>query len=227
MRGALPAVGVVALLLVAGCSGSVLSDSYTFHSSPATVEEAALEDTGFEHLETRQFWVNRTRSVRDEEVEIRVSNHVALYAKSAEVGGGETPYAGFVTITSPEAGVLGRPMNPLARLSNRQLVDRAMSHVEDVAGERYGELDDVRETGSSRRTVLGEETTVSRFRATGETRSGTPVEAVLLVTKVTHGDDVVVLVGAYPERVGSGDRAVGVDETDAIRRLLGAVSHEE
>lgn len=218
---------LVGLVLVAGCSGSLLESSYEFHASPATVDEAAQGSTGFEHQETRQFWINRTRDVRDQEVQVNVSNHAAVYTKSAEFGGERTPYAGFVALTSPEASILGQPMNPLARLSNRQLVERARSYVERMLGDQYGELRDVREVGSSRTTILGEETEVSRFRATGVTSSGTEVEAVFLVTKVTHGGDVVVLAGAYPVEVGSGESAVAVDESDAILTLMGSVSHEE
>lgn len=226
-RRTLPSLAVVALVLAAGCSGSLLEGSYTFESSPATVEDAAITETGFQELETRQFWVNRTRTVNDEEIEVHVSNNAVLYAKSTEIGGESTPYAGFVTITSPKASVLGQSMNPLSRMSNRELVDRAKSYVDDIAGDRFGELNDVREVGSSQTTVLGTETEVSRFRATGETRTGTPVEAVFFVTKVTHGDDIVVLVGAYPEQLGTGDSAVSIDESSAIRTMMGAISHEE
>lgn len=230
VRGVLPSVALVGLVLVAGCSGSLLDGSYTFTSSPATVDDVAITETGFQELESRQFWVNRTRQINDQEVDVHVSNHAVLYTRSTEIGGEQTPYAGFVTISSPQASVLGQPMNPLASMSNRELVERARSYVDEVGGDQFGELRDVREVDTSRRTVLGEETKVSRFHATGETRTGAPVEAVLFVTKVTHGGDVVVLVGAYPRKLGSGEGAITVDDAtheEMVRQLMGAVSHEE
>lgn len=204
-------VFVALLVLLGGCTGA-LSGPVTFSASEATVDDAALEETGYEHNRTEELTVTRTFSAAGQSKEVEVTNYVSEYHKTVGIQGvAEKRAAVFATFASPQVEVLGQSFNPLAKYDNRQLAERFTDQLDSV--------DDLRKVDSQNRTMLGEHTEVTKFEATVTTSFGFEFDAYVHVTKVEHGGDHVVALAVYPQRLG--------DQSESVDRLLEGVEHPE
>jgi hypothetical protein len=203
---------VLALLVVtSGCTG-FLSGPVTFSATEATVSDAALEETGYEHNRTDKKVVSRTFEKAGQSKEVEVTNWISEYHKRVGLPGvGEKKVAVFATFTSPQVDVLGKSFNPLSKYDNRELAEQFTAQLDSV--------EDVREVDSSERTMLGETTKVTKFEATVTTATGIEFDAYVHVTKVKHEGDYVVALAVYPQQLGSQD--------ENVARLLEGVEHGE
>ena len=210
-RNLLAGVLVAALVVTSGCTG-VLSGPVTFSASEATVSDAALEETGYQHNRTDKMEVSRTFTAAGQSKEVEVTNWISEYHQKAGLPGvGEKKVAVFATFASPKVEVLGKSFNPLSKYDNRQLAERFTTQLDSV--------NDVRKVDSRNRTMLGQSTEVTKFEASVQTTTGVEFDAYIHVTKVEHGDDFVVALAVYPQKLSG--------QSDKVGRLLDGVEHEK
>ena len=131
-RNLLAGVLVAALVVTSGCTG-VLSGPVTFSASEATVSDAALEETGYQHNRTDKMEVSRTFTAAGQSKEVEVTNWISEYHQEAGLPGvGEKKVAVFATFASPKVEVLGKSFNPLSKYDNRQLAERFTTQLDSV-----------------------------------------------------------------------------------------------
>lgn len=199
-------------LATSGCSQAVSGGPITFEASPASVSDAALQETGYRAQQREQYQVNRTVDLPAVgEREVRIGNHVATYSRiEAGNGTGEQSAAGgFVVLSTPQAKVAGQGTNPLGTMPLKQLV-------EQVANRAGGDQSEIRHVGTEGITVLGTDTKAEKF-STKTSVDGETVETYVYVVRVGHGDDYVVGVGVLPKQF-EGDEG-------AIYRLMRGLQH--
>ena len=192
-RGA--AVVAVALLMVtSGCIGFLTgSEPLRFSAEPATVSGSVAEDAGYEYNGTRELTVNRSFEVGGQERRVVATNRIADYSKSIELGPlGEAEVGVFNVVTTPAVEVAGQTLNPIGSYSNARLVE--------FVQQQYSGLGDIQRVSEQNVTIQGTETTVTKFSATA-TIEGQEVDVFIHVTKYRNGDDFVVAVGVYPQRL--------------------------
>jgi hypothetical protein len=210
-RSGVAGVLLAVLVVTSGCTG-VLSDPVSFSASKATVSDAALDATGYEHRRTDRMGVNRTFSAAGQEKKVEVTNWISEYDRQVGLPGvGEKRAAMFVTFASPKVEVLGKSFNPLAEYDDRRVAER---FVDQLA--RVGNL---REVETRNRTMLGTATEVTKFETNVRTAGGVEFDAYLHLTTVEHEGDVVVAVAVYPRLLSGQDEKVG--------RLLEGIQHGE
>lgn len=200
------------LLLSSGCIGFLVgSDAAEFAASKATVSDAVLSETGYETQHVQERTVNRSFEVGGQERRVQVTNWAAQYHRSVSVGPlVKQDLAVFAVFSTPQVKVLGRSFNPVGRLSNEELVKQVQS--------RYSSLNDVQQVGSRNVTMLGTETTVSKFAAT-TTVGGMQIDVYVHLTKVKHEDDYVIALAVYPQQLDG--------EEERVLTLIEGVQHAE
>lgn len=202
-------MALVAILVASsGCVSVLSGGTTTFESSPATVSDATLQETGYtaETNETETLEENVT--VLGRERTVRVVNHVSVYDKEVSLGTfGEIEGARFAVITTPDATALGQSLNPLADLSERELVDRFSG--------RYGGVSNVSHVNNRTVQSLGESRDVEKFTGTVE-RAGIPFQVAVHVTKFQHDGDWVVAAAVAGQRL---------DEQGNVDELLRSLHH--
>lgn len=210
-RARVAALSCCLLLATAGCLGFLTGDEpMHFAAEPATVDGAALDETGYEQY--REATTNRTRnySAAGQTRQVTVTNEIRGYNRTLGLGPlGERDLGRFVVLSTPAVSIAGQTFNPVGDWSNRRLVREFTSAYDGVENVQFEE----------NRTVqaLGEPRTVSRY--TGETEiAGQPVDVAIHVTKFRHGDDFVVAFAVHPEMIDG--------EADRIDELLRGLDHE-
>lgn len=222
LLGGLAAVSVAAfavvvsivLLILALVFGIPIGDV----ASPATVPADELATFGYVGDDPSEFTIERRVTLFD----VSVTNWIASYRKGGPDGGGETPStddldstaddeietATLVVLSTPDASVAGRSLNPLVRLSDGQLVATVLERLD---GFDDVEIENVREVDAERRHILDDEVTVRTYAAEGGDTS-----LLVHLAIVEHEDDVIVLVGTHPE---------AMDERATLLSLMETVDH--
>lgn len=197
---AIAALAVVVLL--AGCTGGALS----FSASPASVDEAALESANYTGQAPEQVTINETVEVAGVSRQVTATTWTASYAAN------DTP-ATLVVASTPDATVAGQSVNPIARLTGKELLQRV---AQEIGNSDQVDLEDVEVVQRENREILGQETEVTTFATTASTEQGdVPIRVHL--ASVSHEGDVVVLVGVHPEEV---------DERSTQLTLMEAAEHQ-
>ena len=193
-RRGVAVVAVALLMVTSGCIGFLTgSESLRFSAEPAAVSGAAAEEAGYEYNGTRDLTVNRSFDVGGQERRVVATNRIADYTKSIELGPlGEAEVGVFNVVTTPAVEVAGQTLNPIGSYSNARLVE--------FVQQEYSGLGDIQRVSERNITVQGTETTVTKFSATA-TIEGQEVDVFVHVTKYRNGDDFVVAVGVYPQRL--------------------------
>ena len=193
------------LTITAGCSA--LSGGTTFTADRGTVSGSALDDTGYalENESTQTI----SRSFAEQDVE--VNNQLTEYARSSDAPVfGDTQVARFTVFTTPAVEVAEQgPFNPVADLNNTELALRLQN--------QYGTIENVRREGNRTETMLGQETTVGKFRADARTADGTSTEVFMHITQVSDGDDFVIAIAVYPTQLDG--------EEETVNTLINGVQH--
>ena len=206
------AATVALLVVTSGCIGFLAGDKpLSVESTEASVSSSTLEDAGYEHNRTTTVTVERTFEAAGQSRDVVATNYLTEYEKSVDLGamGGERKAAVFVAFTTPKVEVLGKTFNPVGDMSNRELLGQLQS--------RYDSIEVGQQSGSDTVSVLGTEATVERFD--GQARiGGTSVDIYVHVTKIEHGDDYVIAVGVYPQRLDG--------ERENVLRLVSGLQHE-
>ncbi|MFB6222052.1 MAG: DUF6517 family protein [Haloarcula sp.] len=208
-RGLLTAL--VGLLVVSsGCVGLLTGETVEFDASPASVDDSALEETGYEQTMADEQTIERTVTVAGQERTVRVTNQMRQYQRGIDLGPlGEVEASRFVVFSTPSASVAGQALNPAADWSNERLVEEVAS--------RNSQIDDVQFERNRSVDALGESREVSVFSGT-TTIEGQEVDVLIHLASFEHDGDVVVAVGIYPERVDG-------RESDRVDTMLGGLSH--
>lgn len=206
------------LTVTAGCSGGILGGDGPIEAtaSPVSVSGSALEEAGFEEADTREVTINRTVSVQDQERRIIITNHVAGYRPADSGSGAEVPVA-VAAVSTPQVQALGVALNPVANMG----VGDAVQFAAQTGAQFGGSISNIEQVDSWETTVLGDETTVTKFTATVE-RDGRTVDLYVHATKVQDGDDIVLVIAAYPQVL----EEQGVLSGEDLAPMFEGVEHE-
>lgn len=212
MRERLFAVaGVLLLVSFAGCS-MLTGGPVTFGANKATVSEQALSQTNYEEQSVNQSVITRNVSAAGQSKTVKVTNWIAQYDRSVDLGPlGSQRAAVFSVVASPQVNVLGKSFNPIGDYPRERIVMMLQS--------RYESIDNVQPVGNYSATVLGHNTTVGKFSAEAKLVGGQSADVYVHVTRVQDGDDYVLAVAVYPQRLDD-------TESEHVRTLLGGVQHD-
>lgn len=211
-RRTLVAATLVGLLLTSGCIGFITgSEALQFSSEPVAVTDSAQQETSYEQYRKEPQTVTRQFQAAGQTRDVEVTNHVAEYARSVSIPlFGDQQVARFTVLATPKVTIAEQgPFNPVGDMNNTELVLTLQ--------EKYETISNVRPESERTMTVLGNETTVSKFRADATTDTGQSVEVFIHLTKVDHGDDYLVAVGVYPAKADG--------EQENVDTLLQSIVH--
>jgi hypothetical protein len=203
-------LAVGGLVGTSGCLEFVTGErAAVFEADPAATNVDVASDAGYRTDGPRELPVERSFGVAGESRTVRVVNQVTTYEKRLPLPLVEDPKLGvFSLISSPSVEVAGEEFNPLGEYSNDRLLEMIRSS--------YGGFRSVERVSSREETVLGTETTVTKYTAKAPV-NGASLDVYLHVTKVRHEDDYVVALGVYPRRF--------VDEEANLLRMMRAIIH--
>jgi len=207
------AAGAAGLTIgLAGCAATQTE----FEAAPGRFSTAAADAAGYRLVNETAAVTRRTVDIGGSEREITVRNQVAEYERGVVVAGSERPLAGATVVTTPSIAVASRELNPVADAPLDSLADRAAGRVGDqLAGDG---LEDLSSVGNEQTTVLGTETELGVFE--GTTQVGpTTVALRLLVCRVSHAGDFVLVGVTYPA-------ALATDERPRAETLFAGVEHD-
>lgn len=207
MKRVAVAAVLAGLLVTSGCIGFLTgSEALSFEARQVSVSADAKSETGYERTNGGSSTMNRSFAGR----QVRVTNRFVELGRSADLPGvGDTKVARFTVFATPQVKIAGQTFNPIGKLNNTELVSRLQ--------QQYGSLSNVRRVDERSDTVLGGETTVTKFRADAKMQGGREVEVFVHVTKVKHEGDFVVAVAVYPTKLDG--------EETKVDRLLAGIQH--
>ncbi|TYL38576.1 hypothetical protein CV102_12325 [Natronococcus pandeyae] len=191
-RHVIAGAGSIGLASLAGCLGLAGLDAH--EASPAGVDPAVRDDTGYEQTEVDDLRIEEEVGVSAASEEIVVTNYLTEHEKAVDMGPlGEQRGAEFTILSTPKVGVAGQNFNPVEDKSAAELVEL-------IAG-NYDAVGDVEHVSDDEVTILEQSTTMSTFVADAEFE-GQSVDVNLHVTEaVETDDDLLVTIGVYPERL--------------------------
>lgn len=204
---------VLALVVVlAGCGGGGGGiDVVTAEASSATIGDDALSAAGYQQHRVSRDSIrgNRTVSIQGD-VELQASYRLNATTSVAEYRARASPPAVVSVYSVPQVqpfDAVNVTLNPVRELSVADLTARVQT--------AYSSVSDVSHVRNTTVTMLGNETTVSTYAATGTTGNRT-VAVAIHVARVRHEGDVVIAVGVHPE---------GMDAKATVLELVSAVEH--
>mgnify|MGYP006948679227 FL=1 len=192
-------------IFVAGVAGCVATqEEFEFEADPGAFANEVVEDAGYEELDQQEVVVNRTVEAGGTERDVTVINYSTEYERSVDIAGQRRPLAAAVVFVTPSASVVGQEYNPIADESLTELARRANGRLGTrMAG---GEIEDIEKLEERSMTVLDSGTSVGVFSGRTEL-GGTELSIRLLVTRVKHENDYVILGAAYPEQLAPEERS--------------------
>ncbi|MFC4405610.1 DUF6517 family protein [Haloarchaeobius iranensis] len=207
-------LAVTLLLTGAGCIGFITGEEpLTYSAERATVADSALGDGGTGYTE---------RSVDQEVIEqtsedlgnrtVVIENWLARYEKQDDFI--DETVGVFAVVSTHEVDVVGEPQNPIANMSEGEVLTELVGQYETS----YGDLSGAERTDTLQATMLGEQTDVAVFTTTTNF-AGREVEVNIYVSVVKHGDDYVVAIGGHPTQLP--------DERDNILDLIESIEHSD
>jgi len=191
-RAFIAGAGGLTLSAFAGCLGAVGLDEH--EATPAGVEPAVRDETGYERTNVEEQVIRRTINVGVSE-EITVRNYLTEYEKGVDLGPvGNVRAAAFTVLTSPQISIAGRELNPIEGMSTEELVGSIEADFEGI--------ENVQHVEDGEATVLDQETTESMFEADAALGGGVTVDVNVHVTEsVRTASDHLVTIGVYPQQV--------------------------
>lgn len=201
-----------AAVALSGCLRTALNSVTSLESTPASVDQTVLNETGYQLVGTEAV-------VNEEEIEaagisdtIVVTSHLTEYEKSVGLEEfAKQPTAMFSVLSTPKLSLAGRTFNPVAEMSSSALVE--------LIADSYGSIDNLEHEADETVTILDQSVEKARFVADASL-GGIPLKLNIHVTEpVERGDDLLVAIGVYPRLLQS-------EEAPNIRVLTEAVSDE-
>lgn len=204
-------IGAGGLAALSGCTELASGDEpLAREASPAAISASTLAETGHELDDEQTETVTEVVEAGGESREVEATNHIAQYAKSIDGPDGNSVETSlFGVVSTPAFEFVGQSFNPIADADNEEILEFASSE--------FGQLDVGEEIDETTLTVLGSETTVSKFDGTARF-DGQRVDVSVHVTAVDHGDDIVVGLGGYPIELED-------QEEDDILTLFEGIEH--
>lgn len=203
---ALVLAGVVVL---AGCTGTLLSAEAT----PATIPASAYESVGYVHGNTTSVPLTYGVGVAGVSRNVTVTSWLSGYSRTTADG----RTAGLLVLSTPNVEVAGESVNPFNRLSDGAVLERVLDATSSFgATEEMDGLSGLRRLDTSERTVLDTPTNVTTYAGNVDAE-GTPMGVLVHVLTVEHGDDVVVAIAVHPE---------SMDETTTVHELFERIEHD-
>ena len=200
VRQTVAPVALALVMITAGCGFITGSEALAFGASPATVSDQAVSETGYEETNVSEQVVTREFSAANQTREVEVTNQLAQYERQVDLGPlGSERAAVFVALASPEVEIATQTFNPLADMSEREILRQFESEYDSIS---VGDQVDNRSV-----TVLGESTGVKKFEGTASI-GGSEVDVYIHATTVKHEGDFVVAVAIYPQQLDGEERKV-------------------
>lgn len=197
------------LVLASGCSVITGESALKFTASDTSVDQSTQSETGYEEARDTKQTITRSYSVANQTREVKVVNQLAEYKRQVDLGPlGKSEFARFTVLATPKVELAGRTFNPVGNMSNAEL---AM-----MIQEKYSTVENVQHVSDRTATMLGKETTVSKFSAKAETVEGQSVDVYLHVAQVADGDDYVLAIAVHPQQL---------DEQGNVDQLMAGVQH--
>ena len=195
----------------AGCLGFVTGDeTYEQEASPAQVDDAILDDTGYSLDEAYPDAIDREFEVAGRSRTVRATNQVARYHRGIDLPLlGTAEAAVFAVVATPAFEIAGQTLNPVGEMDNADLAEMVQDEYEELA------VDDQIATSSV--DTLGEEMALSQFEGTA-TFGGTDLDIYVHVGTVRSGGDFAVAVGVHPRQF--------FDESAVVRELVAGLVHD-
>lgn len=194
-----------------GCLGFITGEeAQEFEASPATVADAALEETDYQQSgeqESEEMEVTRTVEGGGQERDIVAVNYISQYERQVSFLGMEKRAAVFVAFSTPKVEILGKTFNPVGEMSNRELVQQVQGKYEGLS---VGEEIDARET-----EMLGNTVEVSKFEGQADL-DGSNVDVYIHVGQTDHDGDFVIPIGVYPQQI---------DDEEEVFTLINSTEH--
>lgn len=213
MREVVTVTVVAVLLVLAGCSGpgDRTPEPIEGTASPATVGGDGVAAAGYEEVVVEEDLVERRGSLDvSGDVEMVVDYHVKATAHRAvyrEAGADPPRVFALLSVPRVSPDQVDTDIDPLGDRSTAEVAARAQGV--------YGEFGTLEHVTNDTVTVLGEETTLAKYRTSART-DGTSVEVFVYVASVEHDGDVVHAVAVVPR---------DADDVDVVRALLESVEH--
>jgi hypothetical protein len=193
-------LALAVLLVTSGCT--LPGGDLTANASAVSVNDSALDATGYAAAENATIAFNETVGIAGENRTVGVKNYIATYEHTAHEGR-------FVVFSTPSPDTEGAPVNPFANRSERPDIARMLGGVNNTSALTVENRRNV--------TMLGQQTELVTYTTTNQSAAGTtPVFVHVAMTQ--HEDDVVVAVGVHPQ---------SVDETGAFERLVENLEYGE
>ena len=195
-RALIAGVTGVAASTTAGCLGAVGMNEY--EATPAGVDPAAREETGYEQTAVEEQAIRRTVDVGVSE-EITVRNYLTEHEKGIDLGPiGTVQAAAFTVLTSPQISIAGRGFNPIEGMSAEELVGLIEADFEGI--------ENVEHVEDGEATILEQTTPEALFEADAELGAGVSVDVNVHVTEsVETTDDHLITIGVYPRKVAAAE----------------------
>lgn len=193
-RELLAGTGGIAAFGLVGCLGVVGLDEH--EATPAGVESAVREETGYEQTNVEEMVIERTVELAGTSQDVRVTNYLTEHEKSIDLGPlGSVRAASFVVLTSPQISIAGRDFNPIADMSSDELVDLIEADFDSINNAEH--------VSDGTVSILGQETTESLFEAEA-TFDGVTIDVNIHITEsVDTSEDHLVTIGVYPKQLES------------------------
>lgn len=208
-RQTVTVVTLVLAILLAGCTGTLLSAEAT----PATIPTAAHESLSYVHGNTTAVPLTYSVGVAGVSRNVTVTSWVSGYSRTTA----DNRTAALLIVSTPNVEVAGESVNPFGRMADGVLVDRVVDAAASFgATDRLDNVSNLRRLAASERTVLDTPTNVTTYAGSVDV-DGTQTGVLVHVLAVEHGDDVVVAIAVHPE---------SMDETETIHRLVERIEHE-
>ena len=192
-------VAISMIMVTAGCGFITGQGALSFSASPGTVSDQAVSETGYEEVSVTEQVVTRNFSAADQTRQVEVTNQLAQYERQVDVGPlGSQRAAVFVAFASPEVEVATRSFNPIAEMSEREILQRFETEYESIS---VGE-----QINSRNVTALGQATEVKKFEGSAQL-AGSQVDVYIHAATIKHEGDYIVTVAIFPQQLDAGGDA--------------------
>ena len=209
-RAFLASAGALTGTALAGCSEVNIDEPLRFESTPAYISDSVLEETGYEERDRDEIRIQRSFDVGGDDRTVTVTNQLVTYEQSVTTEVSvpeELSNSVFATVTTPSIELLGQELNPVAEMSNEELIEEA--------GDQFGRIENIEISGEAEITILGEATTRTQFSAETQLADAN-VDVYLHVNNpVKRDEEFVSGVGVHPQRLPA--------EEAAIRKMFGGI----
>lgn len=189
-RQLLRVVGMVGMLLLAGCSGGIGSlmggESLTFTADEVTVADSAVSNTDFTEAADKEIAFEEEFDVEGQTVEVSMNAHMVHLQRSYR----GAPLGHAVVLSLPQIKVLGHRIDVVERINPADLMSRAQGSA--------GEIEREQKIGERSIEVLGEQRTIEVFRGTAQ-QEGTSAPVKIYVGSFPYDGNTIVAIGILPK----------------------------